>query len=53
MPLYIGRYVVIINQLVSLQAMQDAAGLPVNVQVAVLPFQEELCLNIMKQLEEN
>ena len=32
--------------------MQDAAGLPVNVQVAVLPFQEELCLSIMKQIEE-
>ena len=45
--------VVIVNELISLQAMQDAAGLPVNVQVAVLPFQEELCLNIMKQLEEN
>ena len=33
------------------QAMQGIEGLPINVQVVTLPWQEELCLRIMKDIE--
>ncbi|CAG9325281.1 unnamed protein product [Blepharisma stoltei] len=32
--------------------MQDSKGLPLCVQVMAPPYREELCLNVMKQLEE-
>lgn len=32
--------------------MKGTEGLPVNVQVAALPWQEELCLRIMKDIEQ-
>jgi len=32
--------------------MQGSKGLPLCVQVITAPYKEELCLNVMKQLEE-
>ena len=32
--------------------MAGAVGLPVSVQVATLPAEEEKCLNIMKDIED-
>jgi len=32
--------------------MKGTAKLPVNVQVVTLPNQDELCLNLMKQIDE-
>jgi fatty acid amide hydrolase len=32
--------------------MKESAGLPVSVQVVTLPYEEELCLNVMRQIEE-
>jgi fatty acid amide hydrolase len=36
----------------SKESVKGAEGLPLAVQVITLPFQEELCLNIMKQIEK-
>ena len=33
------------------QAMKDAVGLPVTVQVMTLSHRDELCLRIMKEIE--
>jgi len=33
------------------ECMRNSEGLPVNVQVVTLPYQEELCLRIMKDVE--
>ncbi|CAG9335017.1 unnamed protein product [Blepharisma stoltei] len=33
--------------------MQNSKGLPINVQVIAAPFRDEMCLNVMKQLEED
>lgn len=33
--------------------MLGSAGLPVGVQVVTLPNKDELCLNVMKQIEEH
>ncbi|KAL8178743.1 UNVERIFIED_CONTAM: hypothetical protein K2H54_056038 [Gekko kuhli] len=33
------------------EAVQDAVGLPVAVQCVALPWQEELCLHFMKEVE--
>ena len=30
----------------------NTKGMPIGVQVATLPFADELCLNVMKQIEE-
>ena len=35
----------------SFQFMRGSEGLPVNVQVAALPWQEELVLRIMKEIQ--
>ena len=35
----------------SFQAMKGSEGLPVNVQVASLPWQEEVVLRVMKEIE--
>lgn len=34
------------------ECMVGAEGLPVGVQVAALPFRDELCLGIMRELEQ-
>ncbi|KAM3572655.1 hypothetical protein VYU27_005341 [Nannochloropsis oceanica] len=34
------------------KTMQGSAGLPVGVQVAFLPFQDEMCLHVMKDLQD-
>jgi len=34
-----------------LQAVEGAVGLPVAVQCVALPWQEELCLRFMKEVE--
>ena len=34
------------------RGMKGSEGLIVNVQVATLPWEEELCLRVMKELEE-
>ena len=34
------------------EAMAGSAGLPVGVQVAALPFRDELCLRLMREMEE-
>lgn len=36
---------------VFLQAMQGSVGLPVAVQCVSLPWQDELCLRLMRELE--
>jgi len=33
------------------QAMKGTVGLPVNIQVVTLPWREELCLRVMKDIE--
>jgi len=33
------------------QAMKGIVGLPINVQVVTLPWQDELCLRIMRDIE--
>ncbi len=35
------------------QAMKDAAGLPVTVQVMTLSHRDELCMRIMKEIEDS
>lgn len=34
------------------KTMKGSAGLPVGVQVAFLPFQDEMCLHVMKDLQD-
>jgi len=33
-------------------ASSNAVGMPLSVQIATLPYQEEKCIGIMKQVEE-
>ena len=33
------------------KALEGAEGLPVNVQIATLPYEDELCLRLMEELE--
>ena len=33
------------------ESMRESEGMPLGVQITTLPFQEELCLNVMKQVE--
>jgi len=33
--------------------MANSLGLPVGVQIITKPFEDELCLNIMKKIEES
>ena len=36
----------------AIKSLENSQGLPVGVLVSTLPFKEELCLNIMKQIED-
>lgn len=38
--------------MLSLQAVKESVGLPVAVQCVALPWQEELCLRLMKEVEK-
>ena len=31
--------------------MEKSSGMPVGIQISTLPFKDELCINVMKQLE--
>jgi len=33
--------------------MKGTAGLPIGVQIATLPFEDEKCLSLMKQLDDS
>ena len=33
------------------ESMKNSEGMPLGVQITTLPYQEELCLNVMKQVE--
>jgi len=39
--------------LLIIQGLTDSAGLPMAAQIVTLPYQEELCLRIMKELESD
>jgi Asp-tRNA(Asn)/Glu-tRNA(Gln) amidotransferase A subunit family amidase len=39
------------DELLQAAGSEDSVGLPIAVQIATLPFKEELCLRLMQEVE--